>query len=226
MRLVHTSVATPIRVLVAVCAPLLSAVAAHGETVNIRNLMVFYASQSASGAHGRIEFNLRFASFDGPVTSYNAFSAQMMINQVVRGAPAVFTLDTTATGDTSVIPEYWLPSTALTFPLASTQDGEFRFRDVISLSFPSVTPSMGDVLAHYVIGFDVGPGGFGTYQIGMGSATANFFARSLLPPTLNSLAPDSDEDTFMLVAPEPTSGLLVLLGGTMLLRRRRRRSRI
>ena len=49
MRLVHTSVATLIRVLVALCAPLLSAVAAQGETVNIRDLMVSYTSQSASG---------------------------------------------------------------------------------------------------------------------------------------------------------------------------------
>ena len=108
----------------------------------------------------------------------------------------------------------------------ASKDGEFRFRDFVSLSFPSVTPSMGDVLAHYVIGFDVGPGGFGTYRVGMGSAASNFFARSILPPTLNTLTPDTNEDTFMLVAPEPTSGLLVLLGGTVLLRRRRRRCRI
>lgn len=221
MRLVHTSVATPIRVLVAVCAPLLSAVAAQGETVNIRDLMVFYASQSASGAQGTIEFNLRFASFDGSPASYDAFSAQMMINRIVRGAPAVFTLDTTATGATPIVAEYWLPSSG-TDPLATNQDGEFRFRDRISLSAPPVTPSTGDVLAHYVIGFDVSPGGFGTYRIGMGSATSNFFARSILPPTLNTITPDASEDTFVLT-PEPTSGLLVLLGGTMLLRRRRRR---
>lgn len=226
MRMVHTSVATPIGVLVAVCAPLFSAVAAHGETVSISDMMVFYTSQSASGAQGTIEFNLRFASFDGPATSYDAFSAQMTINQVVRSVPAVFTLNTTATGDTSSIaPEYWLPSSG-TDPLASTQRGEFRFRDRISLSASSVTPSASNVLAHYVIGFVVDASGFGTYRVGMGSAASNFFARSILPPTLNTLTPDTNEDTFMLVAPEPTSGLLVLLGSTMLLRRRRRRCQV
>jgi len=134
MRIVHTNVATPIKVLVAVCAPLLSAVAAQGATVNVRDLLVIYTSQSASGAQGTIEFNLRFGSFDGPVTSYDAFSAQLMINRVVRGAPAAFTLDTAATGNTSIVPEYWLPSSGSTDPLASTQAGEFRFRDRISLS--------------------------------------------------------------------------------------------
>ena len=55
MRLVHTSVATPVSVLVAVCAPLFSAVAAQGEAVSISDLMVSYTSQSASGAQGTIE---------------------------------------------------------------------------------------------------------------------------------------------------------------------------
>ena len=225
MRLVHTGIATPIRVMVAVCAPLCSAAAVQGETFNIRDLMVFYTSQSAGGAQGTIEFILRFASFDGPATNYDSFSAQLMINQLVRGAPSIFTLDATATGDTSSIgPEYWLPS-AGTDPLASTQDGELRFRDRVSLAAPPNTPSTDEILAHYVIGFNVGPGGFGSYRIAMGSATSNFFARSILPPTLNTLVPDSNEDTFMLVAPEPASALLVLLGGTMLLRRNRRRSR-
>lgn|GEM_PF-2464215 len=225
MRLVHTSVATPIKVLVAVCAPLFFIAVAQGETVKIRDLMVFYTSQSASGAQGTIEFNLRFDSFNGPATSYDAFSAQVAINQVVRGAPAVFTLDTAATGNTSVVPEYWLPSAGPTDPLASTQSGEFRFRDRISLSASPVTPSMDDVLAHYVIGFTTGPAGFGTYRVAMGDATSNFFSRSILPPTLNTITPDSNEDTFVLMAPEPTSGLLILFGGTALLRKRRRRCR-
>jgi hypothetical protein len=226
MRAVHTSIATPVKVLVAVCAPLLSAVAARGETVNISNLVVFYTNQSASGAQGSVEFDIRFSSFDGPSTSYDAFSAQMEINQIVRGGPAVFTLDTVATENTSAVPEYWLPDPAPTDPLASTQNGEFRFRDRISLSASPVTPSVGDVLAHYVVGFDVGPGGFGAYQVSMGSPDSNFFSRSILPPTLNTLEPSPNkEDIFALVAPEPTSGLLVLFGGTMLLRRRRRRCR-
>ena len=111
-----------------------------------------------------------------------------------------------------------------TTPLASTQGGEFRFTDGISPPPPvtPITPSTGDVLAHYVIGFDVGADGFGTYRVGMGSAASNFFSRSIFTPTLNTIDPEPNEGTFILV-PEPTSGVLVLLGVTMLLRRRQRR---
>ena len=163
MRFARQSLTAPLGVLVGCGALLLPTVAARGATLGVSDLMVFYANQSPAGADGHIEFNLRFESFNGPQANYDTFSAQVTVNQILRSVPAAFTLNTMMTEDTAAIAEYWLPDPAAGDPLASTQGGEFRFRDRISLASQAVTPEPGDVVAHFVIGFNVGPTGFGTY---------------------------------------------------------------
>lgn len=190
---------------------------AKGARLDVEDLVVFYNNATPDAAKGRIEFNLRYRSVNQSL-SYDLFTAQVMVSRVLMGDSATFTLDSLATQKTAAIgSDYWIPNAPTGFEVASTQNGEFRFRDRTLPSSP-IKPVSGNILAHYVIHFQVGSSGFGEYQIHAGTAVANFFSFFAVNRFPNTITPLS----FMLV-PEPASGLLVLFAGALALTRKRRR---
>lgn len=202
-----------------VCAMAAMPIRANAATLNIDDLWISMSAARGTTS-GTIEFNLRFDSFNGGPMGYDFFSTQIMVQKIVMGLQATFTLNEFSTENTALIgPDYWLPSPATGNENASTQVGgtEYRFSDFVSIS-QSFTPSQGDVLSHFVIDFDAtSPDQLGGYRISMGVPDSNFFSDNLVNMEPNTIVPLD----FMLV-PEPSTGLLFLFGGGLFAWRRRR----
>ncbi len=197
---------------------------ARAAQLDITDLMVIYDAQTETTAQGHVEFNLRFASFNNGPSMFDLFSAQVTLAKVPPGAAAAFALDEFATEDTAAIgPEYWLPDAPTGNEVASTQGpAEFRFRDLAPAGMPAM-PEESDIVAHFVIDFDVvSADQFGGYQVGPGALPSNFFGLGPLIILLefNTL---TTEEFAILPIPEPASGLLCLAAAGLVLARRQRR---
>ncbi len=206
------------------CALITAPSTARAAELDITDLMINYESQTATSAQGYVEFNLRFACFNNGPTMFDLFSAQVSLAKALPGAAAAFALDEFTTEDTAAIgPDYWLPNAPTGNEVASTQGPqEFRFRDLTSPSSP-VMPEQDDIVAHFVIDFDIASGNqFGDYQIVSGSPASNFFSLGplIFNVEFNTIAPTAFT---LLPIPEPASGLLCLAAGALLLTRRPRR---
>lgn len=186
--------------------------------LNVSDLMVSYSTQSATEASGSISFNLRIASLGGNIGGYDLFSSQVLVSRMGLGETGKFHLDEAATEATgSIGGDYWLSGPPTGFQNSSTIGSEFRFTDFVSVS-QNMTPDVGDIVAHFVIDFDVQSAAqFGTYQVAIGNTNFNYFNSDFVnrfDNTINSVAFE------LLPVPEPAT-LLPLLGMLLLLRRRR-----
>ncbi len=193
---------------------------AHAADLTVEDLNVSYIQQSLNDAKGTVSFNLRFQSLGGDAGNYDLFSAQMLIQKLLAGTPAAFTLDEFETENTATLaPDYWIQNVPTGHQNASTQMAgtEFRFSDFVSVP-EAITPTAGDIVARFVLHFEVASAdGFGEYQVGAGLQHYNRFTADLVNFFPNTIEPGVFE---LVPIPEPST-LALLLAGLPLIRRRR-----
>lgn len=202
------------------CALLAFAPSANSAVLTVEDLIISYSTHTATTATGSIQFNLRFASLSGDPGGYDSFSSQLIVSK--GGSNGAFALDEAYGENTSAAGgSYWLPTAPTNNQNASTQSGQFRFRDFVGTSF-AYTPTPGKILARYKIDFNVTSAAqFGTYDIAEGNQNNNYFKSDIVNTYLNKICGVK----FKLVPlPEPTTGMMVLIGGVVAMRRRQRRS--
>ncbi|MFQ5502524.1 MAG: PEP-CTERM sorting domain-containing protein [Phycisphaerae bacterium] len=197
------------------CALAMSTTGARGAILTVEDVMPIFTTQTPTSAIGTLEFNLKFITFNGPPVEYDFFSSQMTVSRILGAPSGIFTLDEVSTEDTGPITPYWLPSPPTNFQNASTQGNEFRFSDFVSISQGHM-PATGDILAHYVINFDISSAQFGEYEIGAGDPAFNLFRSDLVNPFPNTITPGT-----ITLIPEPSTGLMFCFVAVTLLRRRR-----
>lgn len=195
----------------------LPAAHARGAILTVEDVLVSYATQTPASATGTLTFNIRFNDLDGDPGNYDFFSAQMMVSRILGAPSGTLTLNEVVTEDTGPIgPMYWLPNPPTSFQNASTQGAEFRFSDFVSIN-QAIMPLPGDILAHYVINFELTSADqFGEYEIAAGSQAFNHFRSDLFNTFENTIAPAP-----IVLIPEASTGLLLCFVAVALLRRRR-----
>ncbi len=220
MRACTQRIAGPLSAAVMLCALALTAQPTQAATLDIADLVMAYDVHTPTSAKGTIQFNLRFNSLSGDLGGYDFFSTQLMFAKLFGGSSATFVLNEAVTEDTAAIgPAYWLAGAPTLNQNASTQSGEYRFSDFVSIA-QAVTPSGGDVVARFAFDFEISaPDQFGQYQIAQSIVGPNYFKSDLVNTFDNTTAPL----TFQILVPEPASGLMVCLVGGVLLTARRRR---
>ncbi len=191
----------------------LPAARARAATLMVEVGMPIFTTQTPTGATGTLEFNLKF--FSGPPVEYDFFSSQMTVSRILGAPSGIFTLNEVLTEDTGTIIPYWLPNPPTNFQNASTQGNEFRFSDFVSIS-QGYMPATGEILAHYVIDFDISSAQFGDYEIGAGDPAFNLFNSGLINPVPNTITPAT-----VTLIPEPSTSLFFCMVAVTLLRRRR-----
>lgn len=221
MRASTQRINTPRSIAVVFCALSMTAIPVRAATLDIADLVADYNVHSATSAKGTIEFNVRFNSLSGDLGGYDFFSTQLMLTKLFGGSSATLMLNEPMTEDTASIgPAYWLSGAPTSNENASTQAGEYRFSDFVSIA-QAITPSPGDIVAHFVVGFEINSADqFGEYEIAQSVNGPNYFKSDIVNTFVNTTAPA----TFEILLPEPASGLMLCLAGAAVVSVRRRRA--